>query len=143
LQLARWLWLPYFAVVVAGTITTGSGPHAGSSRGQLRARRLPFALNEATYLHAAVATLFILCVLGIFVMLRRNGAPEKSQRGVLRLLLIGSLQGVLGVVQYVTHLPVGLVEVHVCLAASVAIGVTQLNLAQTSRDRETGMEKAS
>jgi hypothetical protein len=45
------------------------------------------------------------------------------------------------VVQYFTHLPVGLVEIHVCLAASVAIGVTQFNLAQTGRDREIGLER--
>jgi cytochrome c oxidase assembly protein subunit 15 len=140
-RVARLLWLPFIAVVVAGTITTGSGPHAGSSRGQMRARRLPFALSDATIVHAALVTVFILIVVAIYFVLRRQGAPTKAQRGVLRLLLIGSLQGLVGVVQYFTHLPVGLVEIHVCLAASVTIGVTQFNLAQTGRDREVGLEK--
>jgi hypothetical protein len=44
-------------------------------------------------------------------------------------------------VQYFTHLPVVLVEIHVCLAASVTIAVTQFNLAQTGRDREVGLER--
>ena len=140
-RVARLLWLPFFAVIVAGTITTGSGPHAGSSQGQLRARRLPFALSNATLVHAILVLLFIVIVLAIYAQLRRENAPTKAQNGVLRLLVIGSLQGLVGVVQYFTHLPVGLVEVHVCLAASVAIGVTQFNLAQTGRDREVGLER--
>jgi cytochrome c oxidase assembly protein subunit 15 len=140
-RVARLLWLPFVAVAVAGTVTTGSGPHAGSSRGQLRARRLPFALSDATIVHAALVTIFILVVVGIYCVLRQQGAPSKAQRGVLRLLSIGSLQSLVGVVQYFTHLPVGLVEIHVCLAASVAIAVTQFNLAQTGRDREVGLEK--
>jgi cytochrome c oxidase assembly protein subunit 15 len=140
-RVARLLWLPFIAVAVAGTITTGSGPHAGSSRGQLHARRLPFALSDTTIVHAALVTVFILIVVVIYFTLRSQGAPNKAQRGVLRLLFIGSLQGLVGVVQYFTHLPVVLVEIHVCLAASVAIGVTQFNLAQTGRDREVGLEK--
>lgn len=141
LRNARLLWVLYGAVVVAGTITTGSGPHAGSSQGQLRARRLPFALSEATLVHALVVTIFIAAVLALYFQLRHQGAPLKAQHGVRRLLVIGSLQGLVGVVQYFTRLPVGLVEIHVILAASVAIGVTQFHLSQTGRDREIGLER--
>ena len=98
-------------------------------------------MSDATIVHAALVTLFICIVVAIYFVLRRQGAPSKAQRGVLRLLFIGSLQGLVGVVQYFTHLPVVLVEIHVCLAASVTIAVTQFNLAQTGRDREVGLEK--
>ena len=45
--IARLLWVPFAALLVTGTMTTGSGPHAGGSEGQLEARRLPFAFSSA------------------------------------------------------------------------------------------------
>ena len=139
--IARLLWIPFVGTVIAGTITTGSGPHAGSSRGQLRARRLPFALHDAAWLHSLFAVLFLALILGMFLLLWKSAAPERLQGGVRRLLLIGAAQGAVGFIQYFAHLPVLLVEIHVCLAASLTIGVTQLHLSQTARDREIGLEK--
>ena len=141
LRVARLLWLPYVGTVVAGTITTGSGPHAGASQGQLIARRLPFSLQNTAWIHSLFGTLFVAIVLGLLLLLWQSSAPERLQKGLRRLLLIGALQGTLGFVQYLTHLPVGLVEVHVVLAASLAIGVTQFHVSQTGRDREVGLEK--
>jgi len=47
LLIARLLWIPFVVLLITGTMTTGSGPHAGSSQGQLVARRLPFAFSSA------------------------------------------------------------------------------------------------
>ena len=135
---------PLFAVLltivlVVGSATTGSGPHAGNSRGQDVARRLPFALVNVAWAHSAVATFFVGLVAMLFVILWRQGAPAKIRNGVRRLLIIGALQGVLGFVQFAVHLPALLVELHVALATSLTIGVTQFWLAQTGRDREAGI----
>jgi heme a synthase len=56
------------------------------------------------------------------------------------LLVVGAAQGVLGVVQYATHLPAVLVELHVIGAAAITIGVLQFQLTQIARDRELGLE---
>jgi cytochrome c oxidase assembly protein subunit 15 len=140
-RIARLLWVPFILTVVAGTITTGSGPHAGSARGQMRARRLPFSLSDVAWIHSLAAVMLVSIVIGLFLLVWKSDAPERLQRGVRRLATIGTVQGVVGGVQYVTHLPVVLVEIHVCLAASLAIGVTQFHLSQTARDREVGLEK--
>lgn len=127
-----------FGVLVVGAATTGSGPHAGNAQGQAIARRLPFALVNVAWAHSVLATLFIGAVAMLVFVLARQSAPVKAQRGAQRLLLIGALQGVVGFVQFAVHLPAALVEVHVALATSLTIGVTQFWLAQTARDREVG-----
>jgi cytochrome c oxidase assembly protein subunit 15 len=126
-------------VLVVGSATTGSGPHAGNSQGQDIARRLPFALVNVAWAHSALATVFIGTVAMLFFIMWREQAPQKSFRGVRRLLIIGMLQGVVGFVQFAVHLPAVLVELHVALATSLTIGLTQFWLAQTGRDREPGL----
>ncbi|HEV2428049.1 MAG TPA: COX15/CtaA family protein, partial [Acidimicrobiales bacterium] len=73
--IARLLWVPFVATVLAGTVTTGAGPHAGSSSGQLHARRLPIALIDATWIHSAAALLFIGIVTGIAFAVWRADVP--------------------------------------------------------------------
>jgi len=120
-------------------MTTGSGPHAGSSMGQLVARRLPFAFASATWVHSLAATLFVGLVLGLFVAVWQSSAPQALQKGVRRLVVIALLQAVIGAVQYLTHVPPVLVELHVLGATSLCIGVTQFHLRQTAHDRELGI----
>ena len=139
LWIARLLWLPFVVLLATGTMTTGSGPHAGSSMGQLVARRLPFAFASATWVHSLAATLFVGLVLGLFVAVWQSSAPQALQKGVRRLVVIAFLQAVIGAVQYLTHVPPVLVELHVLGATSLCIGVTQFHLRQTAHDRELGI----
>jgi cytochrome c oxidase assembly protein subunit 15 len=139
--IARLLWIPFVVLVTTGTMTTGSGPHAGSSQGQLHARRLPFALSSAAWVHSLAAVLFIGLVLGLLATIWRTSAPQPLQLGVRRLVLISLLQAAIGVSQYLTHLPVVLVELHVAGAVSLTIGVTQFHLRQSAHDREPGTRK--
>jgi cytochrome c oxidase assembly protein subunit 15 len=141
--LARALWVPFFILVLTGTATSGSGPHAGSSQGQLVARRLPFALSSAAWVHSLAAVLFIGLVTGLLFAIWKSTAPTPLKLGVRRLVLISLVQGAIGATQYLTHLPVWLVELHVAGAISLTIGVTQFNLRQSAHDREPGTAKAS
>jgi len=120
-------------------MTTGSGPHAGSSQGQLTARRLPFAFSNAAWVHSVAATLFVGLVLGLFMMVWRTDAPMALQKGVRRLVVIALVQALIGATQYVLHVPPVLVELHVLGAVSLTIGVTQFHLRQTAHDREIGI----
>jgi cytochrome c oxidase assembly protein subunit 15 len=140
--LARWLWVALAATLLAGMATTGSGPHSGGSQGQDVARRLPFALHSAAWVHSVCAVAFLGIVAGAYLVLARTGAASRVTTGAKRLLVVGVAQGIVGVVQYATHLPVLLVELHVLGAVSITIGVLHFQLAQVARDREVGLERA-
>ena len=136
--IARLLWIPFVLVLFAGTATTGSGPHAGAAQGQLVARRLPFSFADAAWVHSVLAVLFLGLVSGLVFAIWRSGVPDALRLGVRRLVVIALIQAIIGFVQYVTHVPVILVELHIAGAVSLCIGVTQFHLRQTARDRVPG-----
>lgn len=138
---ARFLWLPFVILLITGTMTTGSGPHAGGSQGQLEARRLPFAFSSAAWVHSVAATLFVGLVLGLLISIWRTAAPAPLQMGVRRLVIIAVIQGAIGVTQYLTHVPALLVELHIVGATSLSIGVTQFHLRQTAHEREPSIPR--
>jgi heme a synthase len=143
LRVARLLWIPFVALLITGTMTTGSGPHAGESMGQLVARRLPFAFSSAAWVHSVAATLFIGLVTGLLFSIWKTGAPLALQRGVRRLVLLSLAQAAIGVTQYLTHVPALLVELHVAGAVSLTIGVTQFHLKQSAQEREPGTRRVT
>lgn len=133
---ARWLWVPFGITVLFGMATTGSGPHSGGSVGQLVAKRLPFSLQSAAWVHSAAAAAFLGIVGATYVALMASGAPRQVVIGAQRLLAVGIAQGIIGIVQYALHLPVVLVELHVIGALSLTIGVLQFQLRHVARDAE-------
>ena len=112
------------ALVVSGTFATAAGPHSGG--GSTHVHRLG-SLDVAVYAHAAVVAVFLASFLFSLGYLAAQGAPTRRllvvAGGVLALLLG---QMALGEVQYRTHLPWGLVLVHVALAATVWAGTVAL-----------------
>jgi cytochrome c oxidase assembly protein subunit 15 len=138
---ARWLWVPFVGTVLAGTVATGSGPHAGGQSGQTVARRLPIAFNDAVWIHSVAATLFVGIVIGLLAATWWSSAPLPLRTGVRRLAVIALIQAAIGATQYWLHVPVLLVELHVAGAVSLTIGVVQLNVRQVSREREPGTRK--
>ena len=143
LRVARLTWIPFAVVVVAGTVATGSGPHAGGSVGQHVAQRLPVGFSAAAWIHSVAAMVFVALIVGLLVAIWRTPTPLPLQLGVRRLAVIGSVQAGIGFTQYWTHVPVVLVELHVLGAISLAIGVTQFNLRQIAREREPGTKRAA
>lgn len=139
-RLGRWLWLPFVVLVITGTATTGSGPHAGSSQGQLVARRLPFAFSSAAWVHSLAAIFFIGIVLGLLLAVWHNAAPSALKIGVKRLLWVSLAQAAIGATQYLTHVPAWLVEIHEFGAIALTIGMVQFNVRQYARDRVPGTE---
>ena len=141
LSLARLLWIPFVVLLITGTMTTGSGPHAGASQGQLVARRLPFAFSSAAWVHSLAAVLFIGLITGLLFAIWTKDAPSALRLGVRRLVIISLVQAAIGVTQYLTHVPPLLVELHIAGALSLTIGVTQFHLKQTAHDREPGTKR--
>jgi cytochrome c oxidase assembly protein subunit 15 len=111
------------ALVVSGTFATAAGPHSGGGKHIDR-----FAtLQPTVYAHAAVVAVFLgtlLFSLG-YLAARRERSPRLFALGVGVLVLLLLQMGV-GEVQWRTHLPWGVVLVHVILAATVWGGVVAL-----------------
>lgn len=110
------LMLALLAVVIlAGTATTGSGPHAGNAG----AKRLPFAFHAVAELHATLAVALIGFTVGIVVAAHQAGTPVGVQRRARLLIAVMAAQGAIGYTQYFLRVPAGVVEVHI-------LGVTLL-----------------
>jgi cytochrome c oxidase assembly protein subunit 15 len=107
--------------ILAGTIATASGPHAGAHAGQL-VHRFHFegtrTLEWVVERHAAIATVFGLAGIGVYFLLRRPGGDDRACRPLVVVLGLLALQGVVGGVQWALKLPGEIVWVHVALATA-------------------------
>ena len=107
--------------ILAGTIATAAGPHAGAHEGQL-VHRFHFegsgTLEWIVQRHAAIATVFGLAAIAVWFLLRRPGGDGRAQRPLLAVLGLLALQGVVGGVQWALKLPGEIVWVHVALATA-------------------------
>ena len=113
--------LPLASIVIfAGTATTAAGPHSGGATGQ-QIKRLHFegadTLNWTVHVHGALAFAFGILAVAVWVLLERQQAPARARRAMSWLCVLIAVQGVVGAVQYETHLPTELVWVHVTLAS--------------------------
>jgi cytochrome c oxidase assembly protein subunit 15 len=100
------VWLT-FLVLVAGTIVTGSGPHAGDEKAQ----RFGFDPQVVSWLHAdLVIALIVLAVMLLLIAHQSRMSLLVRRIGIF--LLIAFLQGVIGYIQYFTGLPEALVAAH-------------------------------
>jgi cytochrome c oxidase assembly protein subunit 15 len=133
-MLVRGVYVVTWLVLYVGTVVTGSGPHAGS----IKAPRNGLSPAAVTQLHADLVFLLLGLTLGTWLALRATGAPERAIRAARWLLALELAQGVVGVTQYATGLPIGLVAVHMLGAALISATATWLVLG--TRDR--GLQRA-
>jgi cytochrome c oxidase assembly protein subunit 15 len=116
-------------MLAAGTVVAGTGPLAGNAA----AARYKLPLEGVTQLHADIGWLLAGLSVALLLGLRLSGAPPRAVRaGWIMLAALGS-QGVIGYIQYFTHLPAGLVWVHV--TGSVLVWIAVLRLFFALRDR--------
>jgi len=116
--LARLIVVTAAAVLALGTIVTGSGPHAGDKGATHRIALDPGGVAQ---LHADAVMVLIALTVGLVILLRTTGASEAMRRAAWWLFGVELGQGVIGYVQYFTHLPSGLVAVHMLGACLVWI----------------------
>jgi len=117
------------AMLAAGTVVTGTGPLAGNAA----APRYKLPLEGVTQLHADIGWLMAGLAVALVLGLRVSGAPARVQRASLIMIASLGLQGILGYIQYFTHLPAGLVWIHVTGAVLVWIAVLRLLFATRER----------
>jgi heme a synthase len=116
-------------MLAAGTVVTGTGPLAGHAD----TPRYKLPLEGVTQLHADIGWLLAGLAVALVAGLRMSGAPPRAQRASLVMIALLGAQGVIGYIQYFTHLPAGLVWVHV--TGSVLVWIAMLRLFLFMRDR--------
>jgi len=108
------------AVLVLGTMVTGSGPHGGDRL----VARTGFDPAAVSQLHANAVMLLIGLTAATMLVLRLTRAQRRAQTAAALLASAELAQGAVGYLQYFTDLPVGLVAVHVlgsCLVWLAAV----------------------
>jgi heme a synthase len=107
--------------IAAGTVATAAGPHAGAHAGQL-VHRFHFegahTLEWVVQRHAAIAIVFGLAAIAVWVLLRRRGGDRRAARPLGVVIGLLAVQGVVGGVQWELKLPTEIVWVHVALATA-------------------------
>jgi cytochrome c oxidase assembly protein subunit 15 len=105
--------------ILAGTIATASGPHAGAHEGQL-VHRFDFegtgTLEWIVQRHAVIAAIYGVAAIAVWFLLRRPGADGRALRPLTLVLALLALQGAVGGLQWALELPAGIVWVHVAIA---------------------------
>jgi cytochrome c oxidase assembly protein subunit 15 len=112
------------AVIVLGTITTGSGPHSGD----VIAARFNLDIRVIAWLHADSVLLFVGLVVGLLVISRINPESKQIYKITRTLFIICLVQGFIGYVQWFNGLPWILVSFHVIGAVITWIAITNLAL---------------
>jgi cytochrome c oxidase assembly protein subunit 15 len=105
--------------ILAGTIATASGPHAGAHEGQL-VHRFDFegtgTLEWIVQRHATIAAIYGFGAIAVWFLLRRPGADGRALKPLTLVLGLLALQGAVGGLQWALELPAGIVWVHVAIA---------------------------
>jgi len=115
-------------VMLAGTIVTGSGPHAGDED----AERLAFAVRSVAMLHSGLTWVFLGAVVLLVLRMRRDLVMGVALERATALLTVVVLQGGLGYLQYFTGVPELLVGLHVL--GSMLVWIAALRLQLTLRE---------
>jgi len=114
------------ALLVTGTIVTGSGPHSGSTKPEV-ATRLPFLVKDVTRIHSTTA-MFVLALVFALGFTARRAGREHVERHAERVGLLLVVQGLVGYLQYFTGVPVLLVGFHIALASLTWISIVRMRL---------------
>lgn len=115
-------------VLVAGTMVTGAGPHAGDKSIDKPVPRLAVEITTLVHLHADLLIAYLSVLVAIGFALFAVGASGRLKRRLYVVVAVVVAQALVGVTQYLTDIPAALVVVHVagagaCVAATAALWV--------------------
>lgn len=117
------------AIIVVGTLVTGTGPWAGSRVDN----RLPFNRRAITQLHSDLVLVVAGAVIVLWVLLRVLDAPALVRRRASWVLGVLVVQAGIGFTQYATGLPGWLIGFHVAGATAFWAACLLLGLSVTTR----------
>ena len=123
--LTRTLVATTAALILVGTLVSGTGPHSGDSS---EVPRMPFDWTSVTVIHGVLGTLVL--VLGVAVLVSLGSSPRDRlvRRRTAVFLVVVLAQGAVGGIQALTGLPESLVSLHLLGAAVVWVGALRVLL---------------
>ena len=95
------------AVLVTGTVVTGTGPNSGDAR----ADRLPFDLGSVAQIHSVTVWIFLATSVVMAVQISRERAQIPTALSAVLVSIL--IQGAIGYAQYFSGVPPLLVQLHV------------------------------
>ncbi len=128
-RLGRVVLAAVLALLAAGVVVTGTGPHSGDEL----ASRFDLDIETVARLHADVAYLVVGLTFALAFALHVTDSPRRARRAALALLGIELAQGVIGYVQYFLAVPAFLVGLHVLGATLVWIAALRAVTALRTR----------
>ncbi|GLE58268.1 hypothetical protein NJBCHELONAE_35780 [Mycobacteroides chelonae] len=120
------------AVLVAGTLVTGAGPHAGDKSVTRVVPRLQVEITTLVHLHGTLLIAYLALLVGLGFGLAAVGVTRPIWVRFTALLALTLAQGFVGVVQFYTGVPAVLVAVHVAGAAACTAATAALWAALTT-----------
>ncbi|WP_225727473.1 MULTISPECIES: heme A synthase [unclassified Nocardia] len=128
------------AVLVAGTLVTGAGPHAGDKSITRPVRRLEVDITTLVHLHAELLVAYLSLLIGLGFGLFAVGITRPVRIRLFAVIATVCAQALLGVVQYFTHVPAALVVCHVGGATLCIIGTAILWASLRTREKVSAPE---
>ncbi|GAA4472986.1 heme A synthase [Rhodococcus olei] len=128
------------ATLVAGTMVTGAGPHAGDKSPERTVERLELDITNLVHLHAELLVGYLALLVGLGFGLYAVGARASVTLRLKVVIALVVAQACVGLVQFWTHVPAVLVTIHVALAAACTAATAALYGA--GRVRETAPSTA-
>ncbi len=119
--------------LVLGTVVTGSGPHSGGGD----APGIGLGPAVMSQLHADAVLLLIGLSVGAWFAAHAVAAPLLLQRLLGVHVLAELAQGGIGLIQYLTDLPIALVSAH--MLGACLVWVTSVAVLFAARSRESGI----
>ncbi|MEV8042862.1 COX15/CtaA family protein [Streptomyces griseoluteus] len=129
-QLVWFLVAAAVLLIAVGTVVTGAGPHAGDSS---EVARIPLDWEMIAKLHAVLAWIVVTLTFALWFVLKAVDAPKGPLSRTRDLFVILLAQGVIGYIQYFTHLPEALVALH--MLGSCLMWIATLRILLSLRER--------
>ncbi|MFE7742759.1 heme A synthase [Nocardia sp. NPDC057455] len=123
------------AVLIAGTLVTAAGPHAGDKSIERQVERLQVEIVTLVHLHSQLLVGYLALLVGLAFGLFAVGIAPPVRTRLFWLLGLVCSQALVGVVQYFTDVPAALVVVHVGGAAACTAATAALWASLRTRER--------
>ncbi len=112
--------------ILAGTISTASGPHPGDHEGEL-VQRFDFrgadTLQWVVERHSIMAAVFGISAIAVWFLLARDGGDKRAIRPLTVMIALIATQAAIGGIQWALELPAFLVWVHIAVATATWLAV--------------------